>query len=53
MVDFRFSLIAAFACLAVAVLAAVKGVGVVAGVWGLLAAGFLLRALQGRRRDPR
>jgi predicted benzoate:H+ symporter BenE len=53
MVDFRFSLIAALACLMVALLAGVKGVGVVAAVWGLLAVGFLVRALQGRRRGPR
>jgi hypothetical protein len=53
MVDFRFSLIAALACFVVAVLAAVKGVGVVAVVWGLLTVGFLVRALQGRRSGPR
>jgi hypothetical protein len=50
MVDFRFSSIAALACFAVSVLAAVKGFAPVAAVWGLLAAGFALRALQGRRR---
>jgi hypothetical protein len=53
MVDFRFSLIAAFACLVVAALAAVKGVGVLAAVWALLAVGFVVRALQGRRRGGR
>jgi hypothetical protein len=53
MVDFRFSLIAGLACSAVAVLAGVKGVVPVAAVWTLLAAGFLLRALQGRRRGGR
>ncbi len=53
MVDFRFSLIAALACLVVSVLAGVKGVVPVAAVWALLAVGFLLRALQGRRRGGR
>ncbi|MBA3809762.1 MAG: hypothetical protein H0X28_15425 [Solirubrobacterales bacterium] len=51
MIDIRFSLIAAGASLAAAVLAAVKGVAAVAVVFGLLALGFLLRALQGRRPD--
>ncbi len=50
MVDARFSLIAALACLVVAGLAGVKGVVAVAAVWALLGVGFLLRALQGRRR---
>lgn len=45
-----FSLCAAAASLLIAILAAAKGVPVVAIVWGLLAIGFVLRALLGRRR---
>jgi hypothetical protein len=45
-----FSLCAAAATLLVAILAAVKGAGVVSLVWGLLCIGFLLRAYLGRRR---
>jgi hypothetical protein len=45
-----FSLSAAVACVVVTALAAVKGAPVVAVVWGLLAGGFVLRALYGMQR---
>jgi hypothetical protein len=46
MANTLFSIFAAAAALAVAVLSAVKGVWPVAAVFGLLAAGFLARALE-------
>jgi hypothetical protein len=52
MVDARFSSIAAFATLVVAVLAAAQQAWAVAGVFALLSAGFALRALQGYRARP-
>jgi hypothetical protein len=45
-----FSICAGIASLTVAILAAAKGVIVVAVVWGMLAAGFAVRAELGRRR---
>jgi hypothetical protein len=45
-----FSLCAAVASLLIAILAAAKGIPVVAIVWGALAVGFLLRAAFGYRR---
>jgi hypothetical protein len=45
-----FSLSAAAASVVVTVLSAVKGAPVVAVVWGLLAVGFVLRALYGMQR---
>ncbi len=51
MANLTFSLCAATASLLVAILAAVKGAPVVAIVWGVLAVGFVLRALYGRRRS--
>ncbi len=50
MANITFSLCAAAASLLIAILAAAKGVPVVAIVWGLLAIGFVLRALLGRRQ---
>jgi hypothetical protein len=50
MVDARFSAIAAVATATVAVLAAIKDAPVVAGVWALLAVGFVIRAAIGYRR---
>lgn len=50
MANLVFSLCAALACLIVAVLAAVKGAEVVAGVWGALTIGFLGRAAYGYKR---
>lgn len=50
MANLVFSLCAALACLIVSILAAVKGAGVVAGVWGALAVGFLGRAAYGYGR---
>jgi hypothetical protein len=47
--NFLFSVCAAAAALLVAVLSAVKGVWVVAAVFGMLVVGFLLRASEGRR----
>jgi hypothetical protein len=47
--NFLFSVGAAAASLLVAVLSAVKGVWVVAAVFGMLVVGFLLRASEGRR----
>ena len=49
-VDVVFSTCAGIASLAVAILAAAKGVVVVAIIWGLLAAAFAARAEMGRRR---
>jgi hypothetical protein len=49
MVDARFSSLAALATLAVAVLGAAQQAWAVAAVFGLLSAGFALRALQGYR----
>lgn len=46
-----FSLCAALASLAIAILAAVKGAPVVAIVWGLLALGFAARAAFGVKRQ--
>jgi hypothetical protein len=48
-VDARFSTVAALACFAVALLSALAAAWAVAIVFGLLAAGFALRALQGYR----
>lgn len=48
-VDARFSTIAALASLLVAVASAAASAWAVAAVFGLLAAGFALRALQGYR----
>jgi hypothetical protein len=45
-----FSVCMGIASLAVAVLAATKGVAVVAVIWAALAAGFAVRAELGRRR---
>ena len=53
MVDVRFSALAALATLTVAVLSAVQGAVAVGAVFGLLALGFALRALQGLRRRGR
>jgi hypothetical protein len=53
MVDARFSALAALASLVVVVLSALAGAWVAALVWGLLAAGFAVRALQGYRRRGR
>jgi len=50
MADIRFSLIAGLASLLVAVASGVKGRVAVAVVFGLLAVGFVARALQGRSR---
>jgi membrane protein implicated in regulation of membrane protease activity len=56
MVDVRFSALAAFATLAVALLAAAQGAWAVAAVFALVSAGFVVRALQGyhgrTRRSP-
>jgi hypothetical protein len=53
MVDARFSTIASLASLVVALLAAGEAAWAVAVVFGLLAVGFAVRALQGyRRRRP-
>jgi hypothetical protein len=51
--NITFSLCAAAASLAIAILAAVKGASIVAVVWGLLAIGFVIRAAYGRRRRKR
>ncbi|HTB70850.1 MAG TPA: hypothetical protein VK707_07720 [Solirubrobacteraceae bacterium] len=53
MANITFSLCAAAASLAIAILAAVKGASIVAVVWGLLAIGFVIRAAYGRRRRKR
>jgi hypothetical protein len=45
-----FSFSAAAASVVVTVLSAVKGAPVVAAVWGLLAVGFVVRALYGMQR---
>jgi hypothetical protein len=45
-----FSICAAVASLAVAVLAAARGVYVVSAIWAALAIGFVVRASYGRRR---
>lgn len=50
MANIVFSLSAAAACVVVTVLAAVKGAPIVALVWGLLAGGFVVRALYGMQR---
>jgi hypothetical protein len=50
LVDVRFSVLAATATLAVAILAAVKGAPVAAAIWTLLAVGFVVRAVFGYRR---
>ncbi|HTZ87015.1 MAG TPA: hypothetical protein VMB05_10145 [Solirubrobacteraceae bacterium] len=50
MANLVFSLCAALACLIVAILAGVKGAGVVAAVWGALAVGFVGRATYAYRR---
>jgi hypothetical protein len=52
-VDARFSTVAALACLTVAVLSALGDAWAVAIVFGLLAGGFAVRALQGYRRRGR
>lgn len=49
MANVTFSVFAAVAALVVVVLSAVKGVWIVAVVFGLLVVGFLLRAREGRR----
>ena len=49
MVDARFSSLAALATLVVAALGAAQEAWAVAAVFGLLSAGFALRALQGYR----
>jgi FlaG/FlaF family flagellin (archaellin) len=48
MANFAFSLCAAAASLVIAVASAVKGVWVVAAVFGMLTVGFLLRASERR-----
>jgi hypothetical protein len=48
-----FSLCAATAALLISALSAVKGRWAVAVVFGLLVAGFLMRALEGRREAAR
>jgi Flp pilus assembly protein TadB len=48
--NIAFSICMGIASLAVAVLAASKGVVVVALIWGALAVGFAVRAELGRRR---
>jgi hypothetical protein len=48
--NIAFSLSAAAASLLIAVLAAVKGVPLVAIVWGALAVGFVIRASYGYKR---
>jgi hypothetical protein len=48
-----FSLCAALGALLIAVLSAAKGQAVVAAVFGLLFAGFLIRAREGHRRRDR
>ena len=53
MANVVFSLCAALASLAIAILAAAKGAPVVAIVWGLLAVGFVVRAALGARRPQR
>jgi len=50
MANLAFSLAAAAGSLAVAILAAGKGVWIVAAIWGLLFVGFLVRASEIRRR---
>ncbi|HEY2180217.1 MAG TPA: hypothetical protein VGH09_00935 [Solirubrobacteraceae bacterium] len=50
MANIVFSLSAVLACVVVTALAAVKGAPVVAVLWGLLAVGFVLRALYGIQR---
>jgi hypothetical protein len=45
-----FSICMGIASLAVAILAATKGIVVVAVIWGALAGGFAVRAELGRRR---
>jgi hypothetical protein len=45
-----FSICAGLGSLAIAILAAAKGVVVVAVIWGMLAAAFAARAELGRRR---
>jgi hypothetical protein len=52
MVDARFSSLAALGTLVVAVLGAAQEAWAVAALFGLLSAGFALRALQGYRRPP-
>jgi hypothetical protein len=49
-VDARFSSLAAIASAAVALLAATNGAPVAAGVWAVLAIGFIVRATIGFRR---
>jgi len=53
MANLAFSLAAATGSLAVTILAAAKGVWIVALVWGLLFVGFLVRASEARRRRDR
>jgi hypothetical protein len=48
--NIAFSLSAAAASLLIAILAAAKGVPVVAIVWGALAVGFVIRAAYGYKR---
>jgi hypothetical protein len=48
--NIAFSLSAAAASLLIAILAAVKGVPLVAIVWGALAVGFVIRAAYGFKR---
>lgn len=51
MANIVFSICAALAALIVSVLSAAKGAWVVALIFGLLVAGFMLRAREGYRRD--
>jgi hypothetical protein len=50
MVDARFSALAAIASAIVALLTATNGAPVAAGVWSVLAVGFIVRAAIGYRR---
>lgn len=50
MANIAFSIAAGIGSLAIAVLAAAKGVVVVALIWGMLAGAFAVRAELGRRR---
>jgi phosphate/sulfate permease len=53
MANLAFSIGAAFGTLTVSVLSAVKGAWVVTAVFGLLAAGFVMRATERYWRGPR
>jgi len=51
MANVTFSVCAGLASLAIAIIAAVKGVYVVTAVWALLAVGFAIRAAYGLRKS--